>query len=50
MDVPGKRITIRYVEGPVGVQSRNFSKARSKLLGWEAQTLLRGYCEDVCVG
>jgi len=32
---------IRYVEGPVGVHSRNFSKERSKLLDWEAQTSLR---------
>ena len=41
MSVPGKRFGIRYVDGPVGVQSRNFSKARSKLLGWQAQTMLR---------
>jgi nucleoside-diphosphate-sugar epimerase len=41
IDVSGKDVGIRYVEGPVGVHSRNFSKARSKLLGWEAQTPLR---------
>jgi nucleoside-diphosphate-sugar epimerase len=39
--VSGKRILKRYVEGPVGVQSRNFSKARMKSLGWEARTSLR---------
>ncbi|MGC9397164.1 MAG: NAD-dependent epimerase/dehydratase family protein, partial [Anaerolineae bacterium] len=33
IDVSGKQVGIRYVEGPVGVQSRNFSKARSRLLG-----------------
>ena len=41
IDVSGKDVGIRYVEGPVGVHSRNFSKERSKLLDWEAQTSLR---------
>ena len=41
IDVSGKDVGIRYVEGPVGVHSRNFSKARSRLLGWQAQTMLR---------
>lgn len=41
IDISGKEIGIRYVEGPVGVQSRNFNKARSRLLGWQAQTTLR---------
>ncbi len=41
IEVSGKNVGIRYVEGPVGVQSRNFSKARSRLLGWQAQTTLR---------
>ena len=41
IDVSGKEVGIRYVEGPVGVHSRNFSKERSKLLGWQAQTPLR---------
>ena len=36
----GKRISIRYVEGPVGVQSRNFSNARIHALGWRAKVLL----------
>ncbi len=39
--VSGKRIRKKYVEGPVGVQSRNFSKARIKSLGWEAKICLK---------
>jgi GDP-D-mannose 3',5'-epimerase len=41
IDVSGKDIHIEYVEGPVGVHSRNFSKTRIKSLGWEAGTSLR---------
>lgn len=41
IDISGKQVGIRYVEGPVGVHSRNFSKERSRLLGWQAQTTLR---------
>jgi nucleoside-diphosphate-sugar epimerase len=33
----GKRITIRHVDGPVGVHSRNFSNARIYALGWTAK-------------
>jgi nucleoside-diphosphate-sugar epimerase len=36
----GKRISIEYVEGPVGVQSRNFDKSRIKSLGREAKVSL----------
>jgi nucleoside-diphosphate-sugar epimerase len=39
--VSAKRIREKFVEGPVGVQSRNFSKARTKSLGWEAKISLR---------
>ena len=39
-EVAGKQIHIRYVEGPVGVQSRNFSNARMYTLGWRAKTYL----------
>ena len=39
--VSGKEIHVKYVEGPVGVQARNFSKVRIKSLGWEATTSLR---------
>jgi nucleoside-diphosphate-sugar epimerase len=41
IDVSGKRIRKKYVEGPVGVQSRNFDKARIKSLGWEAKISLK---------
>ncbi|MGH2772335.1 MAG: NAD-dependent epimerase/dehydratase family protein [Actinomycetota bacterium] len=33
----GKSVTPRYVEGPVGVQSRNFSHERIHSLGWKAE-------------
>jgi nucleoside-diphosphate-sugar epimerase len=33
----GKTLTVRYVSGPVGVQSRNFSNARVYSLGWRPQ-------------
>ena len=41
IDVSGKDIRIEYVEGPVGVHSRNFSKERIKSLGWEAKVTLK---------
>jgi nucleoside-diphosphate-sugar epimerase len=41
MDVAGKDLTMKHVEGPVGVHSRNFSKARIHSLGWEATTSLK---------
>ena len=41
MDVAGKDLTMKHVKGPVGVHSRNFSKARIHSLGWEATTSLR---------
>jgi nucleoside-diphosphate-sugar epimerase len=37
----GKQVGVRYVPGPVGVQSRNFSNARIYSLGWHAATSLR---------
>ena len=37
----GKSIQIRYVDGPVGVQSRNFSHQRIESLGWQARFSLR---------
>ena len=40
-DVAGKAIQIRYVEGPVGVQSRNFSNERIYSLGWRPHYSLR---------
>ncbi len=41
IEISGKQLGIRYVAGPVGVQSRNFSKERSRLLNWKAPTALR---------
>ncbi len=38
--VAGKTIHIKHIEGPVGVQSRNFSNARIYSLGWEAKVYL----------
>ncbi|MCA1704452.1 MAG: NAD-dependent epimerase/dehydratase family protein [Actinobacteria bacterium] len=36
-DVAGKDVTPCYIDGPVGVQSRNFSDARIESLGWCAR-------------
>ena len=41
LEVAGKDLRIQHVEGPVGVQARNFSKARIHSLGWEAELSLR---------
>jgi GDP-D-mannose 3',5'-epimerase len=41
IEVSGKRIKVKYVPGPIGVQARNFSKARIKSLGWEAKVSLK---------
>ncbi len=40
-EVAGKEIRIRHVEGPVGVQSRNFSNERIYSLGWQAKVYLK---------
>ena len=40
-EVAGKRINVRYIPGPVGVQSRNFSNERIYSLGWRARYTLR---------
>jgi nucleoside-diphosphate-sugar epimerase len=40
-DVAEKRIHIVHVEGPVGVQSRNFSNERIYSTGWRARFPLR---------
>ena len=39
--VAGKEIQRKYVEGPVGVQARNFSKSRIHSLGWRAKVSLK---------
>ncbi|HKT70229.1 MAG TPA: hypothetical protein VJP83_12370, partial [Terriglobales bacterium] len=38
--VAGKRINVRHVNGPVGVQSRNFSNARIYSLDWRPKVFL----------
>ncbi len=38
--IAGKKIAIKHVEGPVGVQSRNFSNERIYSLGWKANVYL----------
>lgn len=40
-DVAGKRISIRSVDGPVGVASRNFSTERIRSTGWAPRHSLR---------
>ncbi len=41
VDVSGKTLSSRYVEGPVGVQSRNFSNERIYSTGWRAKVFLK---------
>ncbi len=41
IEVSGKGIHVQCVEGPVGVQARNFSKARIHSLGWGAKVSLK---------
>ncbi len=38
--VSGKKINIKHVAGPVGVQSRNFSNERIYSLGWRAKVFI----------
>lgn len=40
-DVAGKRISIKHVDGPVGVRSRNFSNERIYSTGWRSRFPLR---------
>ncbi|MBP7275264.1 MAG: NAD-dependent epimerase/dehydratase family protein [Kiritimatiellae bacterium] len=40
-EVAGKRIAIKHIKGPVGVQSRNFSNARIESIGWRSRFPLR---------
>jgi nucleoside-diphosphate-sugar epimerase len=40
-EVAGKAIRIKYIKGPVGVQSRNFSNQRIYSTGWQAQHSLK---------
>ena len=38
--VAGKKVLIKHVAGPVGVQSRNFSNARIYSIGWRSKVSL----------
>ncbi len=40
-EIAGKRVRIKRVEGPVGVQSRNFSNDRIYSIGWRARYSLK---------
>lgn len=40
IEASGKDLTIKYVEGPVGVRSRNFSKDQARWIGWQANVSL----------
>jgi len=40
-EVAGKKINIKHIEGPVGVQSRNFSNERIYSTGWEPKVFLK---------
>ena len=40
-EVAGKRINVNHVDGPVGVQSRNFSNERIHSIGWRANVFLK---------
>ena len=40
-EVAGKKIHIQHVDGPVGVQSRNFGNGRIHSIGWRARVFLR---------
>ena len=42
IEVSGKEIHVKHVDGPVGVHSRNFSNARIYSLGWRAEVFLKG--------
>ncbi len=46
IDVSGKRIEIEFVDGPMGVKSRNFSNARIYSLGWKPQFSFRDGIEQ----
>jgi len=41
VEVAGKKIHVKHIEGPVGVQSRNFSNARIYSTGWKPKIFLK---------
>jgi nucleoside-diphosphate-sugar epimerase len=40
-EVAGKKVQIKHVDGPVGVQSRNFSNEKIYSIGWKPKVFLR---------
>jgi len=40
-EVAGKKIHVKHIQGPVGVQSRNFSNERIYTTGWQANYYLK---------
>ena len=40
INISGKKLSIKHVDGPVGVQSRNFSNNQIYSLGWECELSL----------
>ena len=36
-EIAGKKVNIKYIDGPVGVQSRNFSNERIYSIGWKSK-------------
>jgi GDP-D-mannose 3', 5'-epimerase len=40
-EVSGKKIVIKHIDGPVGVQSRNFSNERIYSIGWKPKVFLK---------
>jgi len=40
-EVAGKKINIKHIEGPVGVQARNFTNDKIRSLGWKANFPLK---------
>lgn len=40
-EVAGKKVRVKHIKGPVGVQSRNFSNKRIYSLGWKPKFFLR---------
>ena len=41
IEASGKKIHVRHIDGPVGVQSRNFSNERIYSLGWKPRFYLK---------
>jgi len=40
-EVAGKKVNVKHIDGPVGVQSRNFSNERIYSIGWKAKVYLK---------